>query len=125
MEQPLSRPTSLGEGANTIEPIQHPSIDRAAGAGRVHQINVSPGGVPKLPVPEAEVMLQGLAGDRQRNRRIHGGPRRALCLYSLEVIDLLRAEGHPIAPGTAGENITISGVDWSDLRPGARILDPA
>jgi MOSC domain-containing protein YiiM len=38
------------------------------------------------------------------------------------VIDLLRTEGHPIAPGTTGENITISGVDWTRIRPGVHIL---
>ncbi len=49
--------------------------------GRIVQLNTSPGGVPKLPVPEAEVTPSGMAGDRQRNLRFHGGPRRALCLY--------------------------------------------
>ena len=37
----------------------------------------------------------------------HGGPERALCLFSLERILELQAEGHPIFPGAAGENITI------------------
>lgn len=66
--------------------------------GRVAQINVSPGGVPKLPVASAQVTAQGLVGDRQKNLKYHGGPDRALCLWSLEVIETLLAEGHPIAP---------------------------
>jgi MOSC domain-containing protein YiiM len=89
--------------------------------GTIHQVNVSDGGVPKRPVPAAEVREQGLSGDRQRNRRVHGGPFRAVCLYSLEVIERLRAQGHPILPGAVGENLTVSGLDWSLVHPGVRL----
>ena len=41
--------------------------------------------------------------------------------HDMEVIDRLRAEGHPIAPGTAGENVTLSGLDWSAVSPGTRL----
>ncbi len=60
-------------------------------------------------------------GDRQAARQHHGRVWQALCLWSADVIDGLRAEGHPIAPGNAGENVCISGIDWSTLRPGVRI----
>lgn len=90
------------------------------GSPRVHQISVSKGGVPKLPVLEAKITAQGVEGDRQRNLKVHGGPYRAVCLYSLEVIQALQAEGHPIAPGTTGENITVAGIDWLSVRPGDR-----
>jgi MOSC domain-containing protein YiiM len=90
-------------------------------AGTVHQISVSGGGVPKLAVPEAEITVSGVGGDRQRDTRNHGGPERAVCLFSLDVIERLRAEGHPIAPGTAGENLTVSGLDWSLVHPGVRL----
>ena len=63
----------------------------------------------------------GLAGDWQTDREHHGGPDRAVSLYSLELIEALRAEGHPIAPGSAGENLTISGLSWAGLRPGTRL----
>lgn len=33
----------------------------------------------------------------------------------------LQAEGHPIYPGSVGENVTIVGLDWSQLKPGARL----
>ncbi|MDP9347634.1 MAG: MOSC domain-containing protein [Gemmatimonadota bacterium] len=89
--------------------------------GRIVQLNTSPGGVPKLPVPEAEVTPSGMAGDRQRNLRFHGGPRRALCLYSLDVIHRLQGEGHPIVPGSTGENVTVSGLPWEEVRPGVRL----
>ena len=97
------------------------AAERGSRTGRIHQINVSRGGVPKLAVAEVEVTVNGLSGDRQRNRRYHGGPERAVCLFSLDLIERLRAEGHPIAPGTTGENVTVSGVDWSLVRPGTRL----
>jgi len=99
----------LGAGAPTQE-------------GVVAALHVSDGGVPKLPVVEAEVGDRGLVGDRQAARRHHGRPLQALCLWSGEVIGALQAEGHPIAPGLAGENITTAGLDWSTIRPGVQIL---
>jgi len=92
----------------------------AVASAVVSSINVSRGGVPKLPVPEAKVGAQGLSGDLQRWRH-HGGPTRAVCLYGLERIESLRGEGHPIAPGCAGENLTLSGVEWDLLAPGAEL----
>lgn len=89
--------------------------------GRVHRINVSQGGVPKLSVTDGVVNGEGLVGDEQANRKFHGGPDRALCLFSLEKITALQAEGHPIQPGTTGENITTQGLDWSQLAPGTAL----
>ena len=77
---------------------------------RVHQISVSDGGVPKLPVAEARITVEGVAGDRQRSTQIHGGPPRAVCLYSLEIIQALNKEGHSVKPGSCGENLTLSGL---------------
>ena len=87
----------------------------------VHQINLSDGGVPKLPVLEAKVSEQGLDGDLQRNLKFHGGPDRAVCLYSRELIERLQDEGHPIDSGSTGENLTLSGLDWDQVRPGVRL----
>jgi MOSC domain-containing protein YiiM len=89
--------------------------------GVVHAINVSNGGVPKLPRESCYVSVQGLDGDRQRDLRYHGGPDRAVCLYSLDLIGALQAEGHGITPGSIGENLTISGLEWSAMVPGARV----
>jgi MOSC domain-containing protein YiiM len=88
---------------------------------RVHSINTSDGGVPKLARASCAVTRNGLAGDRQRDQEYHGGPERAVSLYSLELIEALRREGHPIAPGTIGENLTLAGLDWAVLRPGVRL----
>jgi MOSC domain-containing protein YiiM len=87
----------------------------------VHSIQVSDGGVPKLPVREARITFSGLEGDRQRNRRYHGGPARAVCLFSLERIEALQREGHPIGPGTTGENLTVRDLDWDLVKPGVRV----
>ena len=91
-----------------------------AGSAYVHQVSFSDGGVPKCAMPAAQVTVNGLTGDRQRNRKFHGGLDRAVCLYSLEIIDALRAEGHSIGPGSAGENLTVAGIDWASLEPGDR-----
>jgi MOSC domain-containing protein YiiM len=89
--------------------------------GTVVSVNVSPGGVPKLPVQRARVSVSGVEGDRQRSLEFHGGPGRALCLFSMERIEAIRREGHPIAPGTTGENLTIRGLDWDLVVPGATL----
>jgi MOSC domain-containing protein YiiM len=87
----------------------------------LHQISVSDGGVPKLPVPEARITVNGVTGDRQRNLEAHGGVDRAICLFSLEVIEALQAEGHTIKPGSSGENLTLAGLDWAHLKPGDQL----
>jgi MOSC domain-containing protein YiiM len=90
--------------------------------GRIFQLSRSDGGVPKHAVREAEVSEHGMRGDRQEHTKIHGGPERALCLFSLELIEKLQAEGHPIYPGSTGENVTISGLRWAMLMPGTQLL---
>jgi len=89
--------------------------------GYIFQLNCSDGGVPKRSVREAQLTPTGLAGDRQAHPTIHGGPDRALCLYPLEHINGLKAEGHPIYPGAIGENVTVAGVRWKTLQPGTRL----
>lgn len=89
--------------------------------GRVHSLNVSRGGVPKLPVPAAEISAGGLAGDAQRDLTLHGGPDRAVCLWSLDIITALQDEGHPVTIGSTGENLTLSGLRWAELVPGVRL----
>jgi MOSC domain-containing protein YiiM len=84
----------------------------------VHQISISDGGVPKRPVFEAKVTKLGVTGDRQRNVKVHGGPDRAVCLFSLELLERLQDEGHPIDAGWAGENLTLAGLEWDLIRPG-------
>jgi MOSC domain-containing protein YiiM len=88
-------------------------------SARIFQLNASSGGVPKLPIREATIRTNGLDGDVQKNK-MHGGPTRAVCLFSLEVILALQSEGHPIYPGSIGENVTITGLPWTSLAVGQR-----
>ncbi len=89
--------------------------------GRIESINASRGGAPKHSMFEGMITEEGLDGDQQRNLQVHGGPDRAIVLFSLEVIRALQEEGHPIATGTAGENLTVSGLDWPSLVPGTEL----
>lgn len=89
--------------------------------GILVSINVSKGGVPKSRVTAAKVSRLGLLNDAQNDTKEHGGPERAVCVYSLERIHALQAEGHPINVGTAGENVTVEGIDWELVVPGSRL----
>ena len=100
---------------------------RAAGAlpdtdhGLVAQLNVSGGGVPKQPVPSFMIERTGPAGDTRKTRLHHGRPWQAVCLWAAEVVDAFAAEGHPIAYGSAGENVTVRGVPWGQVQAGVRM----
>lgn len=97
----------------------------AIATGRVLRVNVSPGGVPKRSVPSARVGRLGLEGDAHDHFGVHGGPHRAVCLFAVEAIRRVAAEGHPIAPGTVGENLTTEGVELAELAPGTRLAFPS
>ena len=90
-------------------------------SGHIFQINASKGGVPKHPLREADVTPLGLSVDKVGNPEIHGGPKAALCIYSLERIVALQDEGHPIFPGSVGENLTLAGLDWEQVTLGKRL----
>ena len=89
--------------------------------GTLVSINVSNGGVPKRRVDDAKVSRLGLLNDAHNDTKGHGGPERAVCVYALERIRALQSEGHPIDVGTAGENVTVEGIDWGLVAPGARL----
>lgn len=110
--------TFLGELWSILE-----SLHTHAGAyhGVVSGLHASGGGVPKLPIDSATVGWSGVDGDQQGSRVHHGRPWQALCLWSDEVIANFAAQGHPIRPGYAGENITVRGLPWEVARPGAKL----
>ncbi len=89
--------------------------------GRIFQLNASSGGVPKTSVQEARLTPTGLDSDRHAHTRFHGGVERALCLYAIELIRELQGEGHPISPGSTGENVTVENLDWSGLKLGDKL----
>ncbi len=103
-----------GSFAHRFPPVSEPT-------GTVISINRSAGGVPKLPVGEVLVSEQGLDGDGHRFH-MHGGPDQAVCVYAIEIIEALQEEGHPIAIGTTGENVTVRGLDWERVVPGVRLV---
>jgi MOSC domain-containing protein YiiM len=81
--------------------------------GSILGLHASPkGGVPKAPVIHLDVTKDGCVGDRQNDLKHHGGPKRAVCLMSVDLMEALQAAGHPIQGGTTGENLLISGVPW-------------
>jgi MOSC domain-containing protein YiiM len=86
----------------------------------VLQLAISRGGVPKLPILEADVTPLGIAGDVQKNRKYHGGPNQALLLITSEGLDELKAAGFPVYPGALGENVTTHGLDRRSMRLGQR-----
>lgn len=88
---------------------------------KIERINISDGGIPKRSVPRAEVRFGGISGDRQRNLKYHGGPDRAVSLWSSELIEKLRSEGHLVFAGAAGENLTLRGFDWGAITPGTKL----
>src|SRR5438876_6665877 len=73
----------------------------------------------------SEVAGRGSQDYRRRGRRRSStehadswGPARAVCLYSLEIIQALNKEGHSVKPGSCGENLTLSGLAWRNIQPG-------
>ena len=88
--------------------------------GRISQINISHGGVPKHPVPDAMVHPLGVEGDAHAHPHIHGGPNQAILLITSEAIEELRSQGFPVYPGALGENVTTEGIDRRQMRAGQR-----
>jgi len=88
--------------------------------GRILQVNISPGGIPKRPIAEALVTAAGIRGDSWAHPQIHGGPNQALLLITSEGIAELAAQGFPLYPGALGENLTTSGLDRRQMRIGQR-----
>jgi MOSC domain-containing protein YiiM len=103
-------------------------------AGAVRSVNVSPvrtmqidgepvpTGIMKVPVP-GRIAVRGvnLAGDEQGDRRVHGGPDRALYAYASEDYAWWSEQrGRTLAPGTFGENLTLGGIDVTGAKIGER-----
>ncbi|UCE61313.1 MAG: hypothetical protein JSU63_06110 [Phycisphaerales bacterium] len=87
---------------------------------RVVAVCVSQGGIPKQPVPDAEVTVDGLLGDGQEHE-VHHRTDRAVSLQDLELLEELKGEGYPVGPGSFGENVTVQGVNVQRLAPGDRL----
>lgn len=77
--------------------------------------------MPKRPILAAHVAAGGVPGDWQKNRKYHGGPDRAVCLFSAELYDWLRTQGIDLPWGSVGENFTTQGIDYAKLTRGDRL----
>ena len=77
--------------------------------GKVLGIFISDGGVPKLSINSVHVTKFGLVGDNQADKKHHGGLMKAVCVLENELLLRLQSEGHPIQPGTTGENLLLEG----------------
>ena len=89
--------------------------------GQLAQLNISTGGMPKKPIAEAMVTVDGVKGDWQKNRKYHGGPNRAVCIYSEELYQGLRDDGVKVQNGDIGENFTTRGINLQHLKKGDRL----
>ena len=90
--------------------------------GSVVGLHANPmGGVPKHAVPTLQITKTGCVGDQQNDRRHHGGPLKAVCLMERSVMVALQAAGHPIGPGTTGENLLLDGLDEVTLSTGTEL----
>ena len=93
----------------------------SSASGRVVAVCAGPGGIPKPAVESAAVTVDGLAGDGHRFK-LHGGRKRAVCLFSVEDYASLRRDGVAAdPPGAFGENLTIEGLAFDTLRAGDRL----
>ena len=80
-------------------------------------------GIWKAPIDSASVMVRGvnLDGDDQADRRVHGGPDKAVYAYAEEDYVFWReAEGLVVTPGLFGENLTTRGLELRDAVVGER-----
>lgn len=86
----------------------------------VEAVNISSGGIPKLPIETGEVTIDGLVGDAHDHEK-HNTPLQAICLIDREDLDDLRREGYEVGPGALGENLTVRSLEVDDLEAGDRL----
>lgn len=82
-----------------------------------------PTGMYKLPASGViELGHQGFAGDQQADRRVHGGPEKAVHLYPARHYKRLASRFPQAAslliPGSLGENLSTENLDEHDVRIG-------
>lgn len=82
-----------------------------------------PSGIDKRPVSgPLDLGPEGFAGDEQGDRRVHGGPEKAVHHYPFDHYPAWRADlgPHPLltAPGAFGENISTEGMTEANVAVG-------
>src|SRR6185503_20463329 len=86
----------------------------------VVSLNISAGGIPKLPRAEVRVAFEGFEGDGHDHEK-HDTPLQAVSLIDFEDLLDLKSEGFNVFPGATGENITMRGLDADSLATGDRL----
>jgi MOSC domain-containing protein YiiM len=76
--------------------------------------------IAKKPVTTTTVDLglTNLAGDRQANPEVHGGPDKAVYFYAADHYPTWQAEGFDVDLGGLGENVAVHGVTEREVRIG-------
>ena len=87
---------------------------------QVISINISKGGIPKLPVDSIRILFKGLAGDGHNHEK-HNNPLQAVCLQDFEKIDELNQHGYSLLPGMTGENLTVRNLNINCLPLGTTL----
>lgn len=87
----------------------------------VIQVNISPGGIPKRPIPVGTITFAGVEGDGHNHEK-HNSPLQALSMLDVEHLDDLRAEGFDVYPGATGENLSVAGLRCESLSIGDRLI---
>src|SRR5688572_20308136 len=73
----------------------------------------------KHPVPEATIGPLGLGRDEQADLSNHGGPDKALCVYSYDHYRYWeRILGKTLTPAAFSENLTVSGLRETEVSLG-------
>lgn len=86
----------------------------------VVSINISPGGIPKRPIEQAQITKSGITGDGHHHEK-HLTPMQALCLFDMDGLEELKSQGYDLVPGSLGENLTLDGMDVNALQIGDRL----
>lgn len=99
--------------ATTLDALYLGQVHPMPGDGR-------PTAIFKQPVTTAVALgIDGLAGDQQADRRVHGGPEKAVHHYPARDLARLRARFADIAgqlqPGSMGENFSTADWDEADV----------
>ncbi len=94
--------------------------------GREHENkakSIGKTGIYKLPVPGAvQITSQGLGGDLICDTKHHGGPDQAVYIYGMKDYEWWSGElGQELAPGTFGENLTVSELESAGFSIGDRL----
>ncbi len=72
-------------------------------------------GAQKRLVDSISVQTEGALDDEQGNRKVHGGPEKALLLYTHDDYAQWARDGYQFEPGNFFENVTIDGLSISDI----------